>query len=137
MQQLCAISDNADVLLHVAAAAPATGEAAGQDEEEETTCHACGHAELGDVLLLCDGCDATCHLQCCRPALKRVPKGDWFCVNCTAARAQAAPQAGPNKVAARLSGKRRQQEAALVNESHAPAEPQVSKRARYAQELRC
>jgi len=28
--------------------------------------------------------DNACHLSCCNPPLKRVPKGDWFCVECVA-----------------------------------------------------
>ena len=55
-------------------------------EDEETSaedkCHVCGEGDDGDILLLCDSCDNACHLQCCKPALKRVPKGDWFCANC-------------------------------------------------------
>lgn len=39
------------------------------------------------MLLLCDACDNACHLTCCNPPLKRVPKGDWFCVECLAKRA--------------------------------------------------
>ena len=31
-------------------------------------------ADEGDVLLLCDSCDNACHLSCCNPPLKRVPK---------------------------------------------------------------
>ena len=42
------------------------------------------------MLLLCDGCDGACHLTCCNPPLKRVPKGDWFCVDCVVKREAAA-----------------------------------------------
>jgi len=55
-------------------------------EDDETSvedkCHVCGEGDDGDILLLCDSCDNACHLQCCKPALKRVPKGDWFCAHC-------------------------------------------------------
>lgn len=53
-------------------------------------CHVCGLSEEGDVLLLCDSCDNACHLTCCQPPLKRVPKGDWFCTECAAKQAAAA-----------------------------------------------
>lgn len=55
-----------------------------EDEENmvEDTCHICNVGDDGDILLLCDSCDNACHLQCCQPPLKRVPKGDWFCVDC-------------------------------------------------------
>lgn len=46
------------------------------EEEEEDTCHVCGEADEGDVLLLCDGCDNACHLGCARPMLRRVPKSE-------------------------------------------------------------
>lgn len=46
----------------------------------------CSASDEGDVLLLCDGCDNACHLGCCDPPLKRVPKGDWFCLECCARR---------------------------------------------------
>lgn len=39
-------------------------------EEEEQCCGVCGEADEGDVLLLCDGCDAACHLGCARPRLR-------------------------------------------------------------------
>lgn len=56
-----------------------------EEEEElvaEDICHICKVGDDGDILLLCDSCDNACHLQCCKPPLKRVPKGDWFCVDC-------------------------------------------------------
>ena len=33
-------------------------------------------------MLLCDGCDRGFHMYCLKPALKNVPKGKWFCVDC-------------------------------------------------------
>ncbi len=50
-------------------------------------------ADEGDILLLCDSCDNACHLSCCNPPLKRVPKGDWFCIECTAKQEAAAAEA--------------------------------------------
>ena len=56
-----------------------------EEEEEliaEDICHICQVGDDGDILLLCDSCDNACHLQCCKPPLKRVPKGDWYCIDC-------------------------------------------------------
>ena len=52
------------------------------EDESEDVCHICHQSEEGEVLLLCDGCDNACHLQCCDPPLKRVPRGDWYCAPC-------------------------------------------------------
>jgi hypothetical protein len=38
-----------------------------------------------DSLLLCDACDLGFHLECCRPALDRVPRGRWYCETCSRA----------------------------------------------------
>jgi hypothetical protein len=38
----------------------------------------------GPPMLLCDGCDAACHLPCTHDKLEEVPEGDWFCRKCTA-----------------------------------------------------
>ena len=55
----------------------------GEEEvEEEDVCYVCHASEEGEVLLLCDGCDNACHLTCCNPRLKRVPRGDWYCQPC-------------------------------------------------------
>lgn len=54
-----------------------------EEEEDEDICHVCQTGDEGDVLLLCDSCDNACHLACCDPPRKRVPKGDWYCRDCT------------------------------------------------------
>ncbi|KAK2079884.1 hypothetical protein QBZ16_002279 [Prototheca wickerhamii] len=59
-----------------------------EEEEEEECCAVCGEAEEGDVLVLCDECDAACHLHCARPRLKAVPTGEWRCGDCKAAARQ-------------------------------------------------
>ena len=33
-------------------------------------------------MLLCDGCDRGFHMGCLKPALKKVPTGNWFCHDC-------------------------------------------------------
>lgn len=37
----------------------------------------------GPPMLLCDGCDAACHLPCTHNKLVEVPEGEWFCRKCT------------------------------------------------------
>lgn len=32
--------------------------------------------------VVCDSCDATYHLDCLRPPLRQVPRGEWFCPAC-------------------------------------------------------
>ena len=55
------------------------------DIDEAAVCAACGSAEdepgYNDILL-CDVCDAGCHLRCLQPPLDAVPPGDWFCALC-------------------------------------------------------
>lgn len=69
-----------------------------EEEEDEECCAVCGEAEEGDVLVLCDECDAACHLHCARPRLKAVPTGEWRCGDCRAAARQGnAKQPAPNE----------------------------------------
>ena len=63
---------------------------------DDIVCGVCGSGEDDATLLLCDGCDAGCHLACCDPPLSAMPDGDYFCAECTAA-AAAAPAAKPAK----------------------------------------
>jgi hypothetical protein len=51
-----------------------------EEEEEGTPCPVCGEADQPEILLLCDGCDASYHTHCI--GLDRVPNGDWFCMEC-------------------------------------------------------
>ncbi|CAJ1376567.1 unnamed protein product [Effrenium voratum] len=65
-----------------------------RDPTYETLCSECGKADRPAELLLCDlmapGCHIATHLRCCRPALKAIPQGDWYCTACRAAAATAA-----------------------------------------------
>ncbi|KAL3419163.1 PHD-finger domain-containing protein [Phlyctema vagabunda] len=52
-----------------------------EDEQEESDpCPICGKSDDEDVLLLCDLCSAPYHTYCI--GLDRVPRGDWFCLEC-------------------------------------------------------
>jgi len=53
-----------------------------KNEQSETTCEVCKSAADADKILLCDSCDKEFHLYCLEPALKKVPKGRWFCPEC-------------------------------------------------------
>ncbi len=33
-------------------------------------------------MLLCDGCDRGFHMYCLKPPVKKIPDGDWFCIDC-------------------------------------------------------
>jgi len=52
----------------------------------DAACMVCGRRDGEATLLLCDGpgCTRACHLECCRPPLREVPVGDWFCSHCQA-----------------------------------------------------
>lgn len=102
------------------AAAEAISDAEEGEEGEADFCHLCGQSDEGDILLLCDSCDNACHLSCCNPPFKRVPKGDWFCVECAAKQAaEAAAAAQATKPAAKRGAKRPTEEA----EEALPAKP--------------
>lgn len=45
-------------------------------------CQICNRGENEDLLLLCDGCDGSCHTYCHKPKITSIPSGDWFCPAC-------------------------------------------------------
>jgi len=45
-------------------------------------CQECLRADRADEMLLCDGCNFSYHINCHRPSLLHVPRGDWFCSMC-------------------------------------------------------
>ncbi|XP_069910169.1 PHD and RING finger domain-containing protein 1 isoform X1 [Oryctolagus cuniculus] len=68
-------------------------EALEEEEEDPTFCEVCGRSDREDRLLLCDGCDAGYHMECLEPPLQEVPVDEWFCPECAAPGAAAAPAA--------------------------------------------
>ncbi|KAL3922397.1 MAG: hypothetical protein SGILL_002227 [Bacillariaceae sp.] len=44
----------------------------------------CMYCEQRGDLLICDGCDQSCHKECLKPPLKEIPEGDFFCPECEA-----------------------------------------------------
>ena len=67
-------------------------------EAEEEACSVCSKAS--GTLLLCDGCDTAFHLKCCKPVLRKIPKGDWFCASCKKAAKEAKKPVVEEKAAA-------------------------------------
>jgi hypothetical protein len=56
--------------------------------EDDVACHVCRRRDREDQLLLCDGyCGRAYHLDCMKPPLAALPKGDWFCRRCLKQRA--------------------------------------------------
>ncbi|KAK6190909.1 hypothetical protein SNE40_002675 [Patella caerulea] len=53
---------------------------------ENAKCKICRKKDNDDRLLLCDECNQAFHMYCLRPALRDVPKGDWFCAACAPTR---------------------------------------------------
>uniref|UniRef100_A0A1I7TWX6 Bromodomain adjacent to zinc finger domain protein 2B n=1 Tax=Caenorhabditis tropicalis TaxID=1561998 RepID=A0A1I7TWX6_9PELO len=47
----------------------------------EALCQICKSMD-GDEMLVCDGCESGCHMECFRPRMTKVPEGDWFCQRC-------------------------------------------------------
>lgn len=63
-------------------------DAAGKDEVLFSTmvCEDCRGGHYEDKIILCDKCDKGWHLFCLSPPLDKVPKGDWTCPHCEAAK---------------------------------------------------
>jgi PHD-finger len=49
-------------------------------EDDNDICMICG--EGGD-LVICDGCEKSCHLHCLKPPMIKVPEGDFYCPECS------------------------------------------------------
>ncbi|GMH08871.1 hypothetical protein Nepgr_010711 [Nepenthes gracilis] len=54
-----------------------------QNSSTDYVCEECGSGGNAAELLLCDKCDGGYHLYCLRPILPAVPKGYWFCPECS------------------------------------------------------
>uniref|UniRef100_A0A8C7U2C0 Tyrosine-protein kinase BAZ1B n=1 Tax=Oncorhynchus mykiss TaxID=8022 RepID=A0A8C7U2C0_ONCMY len=49
---------------------------------ENARCKVCRRKGEDDKLILCDECNKAFHLFCLRPALYRIPQGEWLCPAC-------------------------------------------------------
>ena len=68
-----------------------------EGEDKLDFCYECFAVEdpNGPPILLCDGCDAACHLTCTHDKLSAVPDDEWYCRKCCSERnvADTAPAA--------------------------------------------
>ncbi|XP_057511416.1 lysine-specific demethylase JMJ17-like [Actinidia eriantha] len=53
-----------------------------EEEELDQICEQCRSGLHGEVMLLCDRCNKGWHIYCLSPPLKRVPPGNWYCLEC-------------------------------------------------------
>uniref|UniRef100_A0A7S0RBS8 PHD-type domain-containing protein n=1 Tax=Pyramimonas obovata TaxID=1411642 RepID=A0A7S0RBS8_9CHLO len=54
-----------------------------ENEDEDMACVKCKSRADAAKMLLCDGCETGAyHLYCLKPALDKIPEGDWFCPAC-------------------------------------------------------
>ena len=63
------------------------GEDEGDDSDgkvpSDLQCHKCGSPGADHLMVLCDGCGRPEHTYCMRPRMRKVPRGDWYCKDCT------------------------------------------------------
>ncbi|KAL0972960.1 hypothetical protein UPYG_G00197040 [Umbra pygmaea] len=59
---------------------------------ENARCKVCRKKGEDDKLILCDECNKAFHLYCLRPALYRVPQGEWLCPACQPAMQRRCPR---------------------------------------------
>ncbi|XAR70302.1 hypothetical protein NMG60_11027112 [Bertholletia excelsa] len=53
-----------------------------EEEDLDQICEQCKSGLHGEVMLLCDRCNKGWHIYCLSPPLKRVPPGNWYCLEC-------------------------------------------------------
>lgn len=53
------------------------------EEEEEEHDSLCAVCDKTGMLICCDACPLSFHLNCAKPPLKKVPKGKWLCQMCS------------------------------------------------------
>ncbi|KAL1447651.1 hypothetical protein MTO96_028454 [Rhipicephalus appendiculatus] len=87
-------------------AAPAKRKAESSSDGNEDSCDACGK---GGTLICCDSCPLAYHLECTRPPLRRLPRGNWNCHKCTVAK-----QRSSDRPSARGKGTRTRSQSAAA-----------------------
>ena len=109
---------------------PADSDSDDDKEYELSTCCECRQVEdptSNMPILLCDGCDAACHLSCAkdRHKLTKVPDGDWYCSGCAKKGSSGVPLAAvPSK---RSAGCRKKRKRNMNRSEAAPAAKKTSK----------
>jgi hypothetical protein len=63
-----------------------------QDPYAKYKCQVCNSGGDDEKLLLCDGCDLGYHMFCLEKPLLQVPRGYWFCANCSEEPPAATPE---------------------------------------------
>ncbi|KAK6130062.1 hypothetical protein DH2020_036189 [Rehmannia glutinosa] len=53
-----------------------------EEEELDQICEQCRSGLHGEVMLLCDRCNKGWHIYCLSPPLKKIPPGNWYCLEC-------------------------------------------------------
>uniref|UniRef100_A0A131YC61 Bromodomain adjacent to zinc finger domain protein 1A n=1 Tax=Rhipicephalus appendiculatus TaxID=34631 RepID=A0A131YC61_RHIAP len=81
-------------------------EAESSSDGNEDSCDACGK---GGTLICCDSCPLAYHLECTRPPLRRLPRGNWNCHKCTVAK-----QRSSDRPSARGKGTRTRSQSAAA-----------------------
>lgn len=71
-------------------------------DEGDEACEVCGRSQLLTGMLECGCCLRGFHLRCLRPALKKVPEGEWLCPQ---VRVRALPRGCPRGLACPGSGR--------------------------------
>ncbi|KAK6935388.1 JmjN domain [Dillenia turbinata] len=51
-------------------------------DDRDQICEQCESGLHGEVMLLCDRCNRGWHIYCLSPPLKRIPPGNWYCLEC-------------------------------------------------------
>lgn len=74
-------------------------------------CEVCLSKGDDEQIMFCDRCDRGWHLYCLRPALKKPPKGDWYCPMCQPPKRSASPIKAPSKKIVRLRLSRKEEAA--------------------------
>jgi len=53
------------------------------EENLDWVCYNCDHTDDGDIVLICDRCEANaCHISCDPSLHGAEPVGDWYCHFC-------------------------------------------------------
>lgn len=99
----------------------------------EDVCITCHRVEGGEIVLMCDGCNAVQHLHC--GGYGKVPKGMWFCPPCAAL-----PEEERTRLAAQLAAALSAKPKPAPKKARAKpaaAEPRKGRSARYADIWAC
>lgn len=99
-------------------------EGAEDEDGNDNTCNVC---EKRGMLICCDSCPLSFHMECMSPPLRRVPRGAWSCEKCSKAKARSAT------IVIRGKGSRtRSQSAAVDSKRYIEQQKQAKTRKRHS-----